>query len=133
MWNTYVQTVKPIKAVRIALRYINRIMIPLPIDSFKEYILTTPEIAPDLPQGLSQFFMRLIIPDSEINAIAVITQTMEEPKGGYLPYIFDIDVFKEQAYDVAGTEMWNDFEKLRMFKNGIFFKSTTDKAKELFK
>jgi len=29
--------------------------------------------------------------------------------------------------------MWEDFEKLRDFKNDIFFNSVTEKAKELFR
>lgn len=137
LWNKYLQIAKPAKVVRIALRYINRIELPLPMKDFKEYILTTPEIAPELPQGLQGFFMQLIIPDTDIpniGAIATITQTMESPtQDSKLPYIFDIDVFKQQHYEVAGTEMWNDFENLRVFKNAIFFKSITNKTKELFR
>ena len=40
---------------RLALRYINRIDIPLPISDLKEYMRTTPEISLDLPQQMSSF------------------------------------------------------------------------------
>jgi uncharacterized protein (TIGR04255 family) len=50
-----------------------------------------------------------------------------------VPLIFDIDVFREAAFDVKGEELWQAFEKLRDLKNNIFFKSITPKAKELFR
>lgn len=134
LWNSYFKLANPVKVTRIALRYINRIEIPLPINNFKEYILTTPEIAPDLPQGLSQFFMNIVIPNHKIEATAIINQTMENSTPTQkLPYIFDIDVWKATNYEGNKEEMWNEFEKLRIFKNDIFFKSITDKTKELFK
>lgn len=134
LWEFYSRVANPIKVVRIAVRYINRIEVPLPMENFREYILTSPEIAPNLPQGLSHFFMRLEIPNSKIQATAIITQTMETiTKSQTLPLILDIDVIKEKDYVNGTAAMWNDFEELRIFKNEIFFNSLTDKAKELFK
>jgi len=136
LWDSYFKIAKPIKVIRIALRYINRIELPLPIKDFKEYILTTPEIAPKLPQGLAHFFMQLVIPNHEIGATATITQTIENPLPAAthkFPYIFDIDVWKETLYEGNNKEMWDEFEKLRIFKNEIFFNSITQKTEELFK
>lgn len=134
LWDLYFQLTSPIKITRIALRYINRIEIPLPMKDFKEYILTVPEIAPKLPQGLANFFMRLEIPNPDIEAIAIITQTMENlTEDQRLPLIFDIDVFQNKTYSDNKTEMWEEFEKLRLFKNDLFFNSITKKTEELFK
>ena len=133
LWNLYFQICNPVKITRIALRYINRIEIPLPIKDFKEYILTTLEIAPKLPQGLSSFFMQLVIPNPDIEANAIITQTMENPTGNRLPLILDIDVSRETNYTDNKAEMWDEFKKLRSFKNEIFFNSITNETKELFK
>ena len=134
LWNLYFQVTNPVKITRIALRYINRIEIPLPMGEFKEYILTVPEIAPDLPQGLSQFFMQLVIPNNSINAVAIINQTMElVTPTQKLPLIFDIDISKVVDYKGDNIKMWEDFDSLRMFKNEIFFKSITKKTEELFK
>lgn len=136
LWDLYFNIANPIKVIRIALRYINRIEIPLPIKDFKEYILTTPEIAPKLPQGLAHFFMQLVIPNHEIGATATISQTMENPPPAVfhkLPYIFDIDVWKETLHEGNKQEMWDEFEKLHIFKNEIFFNSITKKTEELFK
>lgn len=134
LWDIYSQVTNPVRISRIALRYINRIEIPLPFKDFKEYILTAPEIAPKLPQVLNHFFMRLEIPNPDIHAIALITQTMENPtESQRLPLILDIDVFSKIGFVNSDEEMWNEFEKLRKFKNDVFFNSITEKTKELFK
>jgi uncharacterized protein (TIGR04255 family) len=134
LWQHYVQIASPESVTRVALRYINRIEIPLPIRDFKDYILTTPEIAPDLPQGLGSFFMRLVIPDPKAQAVAVVTQTVEsvDESSNRLPLIFDIDVFRMAAFGVQDEALWEMCEQLHDLKNEIFFKSITPKAKELF-
>jgi uncharacterized protein (TIGR04255 family) len=134
LWDLYCEVTNLKKVTRIALRYINRIEVPLPMDDFKEYLFTTPEVAPKLPQGLAHFLFRLVIPNDEIGATAAIVETMEKATpDNKLPLILDIDVWQLKAYEDQLQEMWEEFEKLRIFKNDIFFNSTTEKAKELFK
>ncbi len=131
LWQYYKDMASPENITRLSLRYINRLEIPLPIRDFKDYILTTPEIAPELPQQLSSALMRLVLPIS--NHVAIVTQTFDTPSNtNILPLILDIDVFHERVYAVDSEEIWEVFEELRILKNDIFFKSITDKAKELF-
>ncbi len=136
LWNRYLEIAKPKNTTRLALRYINQIDIPLPFGDFKEYILTVPEIAPGLPNVLSEFVMRLVIPIEEIKCNAIVLETMKpiETKNNqrFLPLIFDIDVFKLILLDPTSNEIWDIMSRLRKFKNDIFFKSLTEKAKELF-
>jgi uncharacterized protein (TIGR04255 family) len=132
-WYRFCAITTPEIVPRVALRYINRLQIPLPISDFLDYIRTVPEVAPQLPQGLSSFLMRLVIPALHRNAIAIVTEAMEPPQAKTVPLIFDIDVFEEGAFDVQGTEMWDAYAQLREFKNEIFFGSITEKAAELFK
>lgn len=78
--------------------------------------------------------MRLEIPNPDIEATAIITQTMDKPtRSPKLPLILDIDVIKNTDYVENLAKMWEDFENLRDFKNDIFFNSITEKTKELFK
>jgi uncharacterized protein (TIGR04255 family) len=78
--------------------------------------------------------MQLVLPNNDIGATATIVQTMEKPTPeDKLPLIFDIDVWRLAKYTDNTATMWDEFEKLRDFKNNIFFSSITDKAKELFK
>ncbi len=134
LWEGYVAICKPVKVVRIALRYINRFEVPLPLGDFREYILTSPEVASGLPQGLSAFFMRIELHNEDIPAAAIITETMENvSESRKLPLILDIDVIKKNDYLPTDKSIWSDFDKIRDFKNKIFFESITDKARGLFK
>src|SRR2546427_3276739 len=131
-WRAYAELAKPETISRIALRYINRIEVPLPVQDFREYVLTTPEIGPGLPQGLSNFLMRLELPDPRSGSTAIITETMEPPKDGRLPLILDIDVIRETPFDPRSEDYWEVFEQLHDFASEIFFRTVTDKARELF-
>jgi uncharacterized protein (TIGR04255 family) len=134
LWRHYSEVTSPEVITRLGLRYINRIEIPLPFLDFKEYILTTLEIAPGLPPAMRTFFMRMEIPEPSLDAHIIITQTIEPvTEDKKLPLIFDIDVFREGLFDVRSGDIWTIFEGLRNLKNDIFFKSLTDKAKNLFR
>lgn len=135
LWGQFVEVAKPIGIGRLALRYINRIEIPLPVGDLKEYIITGPEIARDLPQGLANFFMRLMIPSIDARAVAIVTLTMEAPTTmeGPLPIIFDIDAFREESLEPESGEISKTLEYLHEFKNNIFFGSITEECKKLFR
>ncbi len=134
LWELYVNITKPVNITRVALRYINLVEIPLPIKDFKDYFLTGPEVAPGLPQGLSEFFIRLVVPDPATHNVAIITETVDQSKLNekILPLIFDIDVFRLMNITADDKRLWEIFESLRMYKDKVFMSSFTDKAKELF-
>jgi uncharacterized protein (TIGR04255 family) len=132
-WERYRSLARPETITRVALRYINRIEVPVSARDFKEYLLTTPEIAPGLSQGLAGFFMRIVIPLDSFGCTAIVTETMEEPKSGRLPLILDIDVFVEEALAPDAEEVWQVLETLRAAKNEVFFKSITPRTRELFR
>ena len=75
-WHHYVALAKPVRATRIGARSLNRIPIPLPA-KLEEYLLTYPELASALPQGLADFMMRLVIPLER--GMGIITQLVEHP------------------------------------------------------
>ena len=135
-WDTYREVMSPTRIVRLAVRYINRIELELPITDFQDYIRTVPQIADGIPQGLTEFFFRVVVPNPDDDQIqAIITSTIEKPEQDRktLPYIFDIDAFTPVDLDPSDEKLWPTLEKLRDFKNLIFFLSTTEKAKELFR
>ena len=135
LWENYKEVAKPKSVTRIALRYINRLELPLPFKDFKEYIMTIPEMAPEVPQGLSSYFMRLVIPDPDSQSVGIVTEVMEPVVQGkeILTIIFDIDVFQEKILEPESAEIWSILEALRNLKNRIFFKSITPKTEELFR
>jgi uncharacterized protein (TIGR04255 family) len=100
---------------------------------FSDY-LTAPPVVPDgLPQGVSSFLTRVVIHEPSTGANAVITQALEPVGGEVAPVILDIDVFKLRPEGIEENDAWDTIEKLRHFKNQIFFQSITEKLKEMYK
>jgi uncharacterized protein (TIGR04255 family) len=133
LWDLYYDLTSPIQISRIALRYINNLKIPLPIDDFKKYLVTFPIVPEGLPQGISSFLTRIVLPNDSIPATAIITQGLEmiQISSDFAPVILDIDVFK-QSEEIKNKKLWDLFEKLRQFKNDIFFKSITNELRSLY-
>jgi uncharacterized protein (TIGR04255 family) len=133
LWSKYIEIAKPRNVTRLALRYINRIELPLPFSNFKEYILTIPEIGPNIPNELFSLFAKLTIPNEKINAMAIVTEAMENQERNILPFVFDIDVFRNINLAPTDPRIESIMNELREFKNQIFLNSITSKAKEFFK
>lgn len=136
LWAMYRGAVRPEEIRRIALRYVNRLELPLPIHDFKEYLRIKPDIPDDLPHAVSALFMRLEVPQPR-GAIAIISETIEQVEerssGHVLPFILDIDVIRQETVAPDAGDLWEKFEHLRDIKNQIFFGTITPKAEALFK
>lgn len=133
LWTIFADAVSPETIKRVALRYINRLEVPQDLKDFNEYLTMPPNVPAALPQALSSFLTRMVIPDDSLKATAIITQALEtsaNPKT--VPIILDIDVFREYDYDPKGSEVWDYLEQLRVLKNKIFFESITEKIAEMY-
>lgn len=132
LWQLYKNIASPESITRVALRYINNLNIPMPIRDFGDYLTAPPAVPEELPQGVSSFLTRVVIHESSIGASAIITQALEQIITDTAPIILDIDVFKLQPKGIEEKDAWETIEKLRHFKNRIFFKSITKKLKEMY-
>jgi len=132
LWGLYSIKCLPELITRIAVRYINRLDLPLPIEDFADYLTAPPSVPDSLPQGVSQFLTRVVINDADITAN--IIQTMKSsPEADHIGVILDIDVFKlKEETGFEESSIWPEFEKLRDFKNRIFFESITEKTARLY-
>ena len=135
LWAHYVKVARADRVTRVGLRYINRIELPLLLDDFKDYILTKPDIAPGLPRAVATYALQMVLRDVQPGIGVTINQGLD-PGGATtetLPLIFDIDAFTNVDLAAGDDEVWKLVERLRMVKNEVFFKSLTEKAKELFR
>lgn len=133
LWGDYCEVAQPSRVTRIAVRYINRLELPIPVGDFRQWLKTVPDVAPDLPQRLAGFFLKLHIPFEDPKGYVNIIQTMEA--GGdeeSVPLVFDIDAFVPVDYKPEDGQIWKRLEDLRAIKNRVFFGSITDKLKERF-
>lgn len=135
LWEIYSDTVKNATVIRIAVRYINKINFPAPTLDFDEYLTAGPKIPEKLPQGLTEFLTRTVVPFHDYEATAILIQAFEppQPASTVLPVVLDIDVFHEGAYDSQGIQFWKILEDLRGLKNKIFFAAITETTLGLIK
>jgi uncharacterized protein (TIGR04255 family) len=134
LWEIYKDVCKPAFVTRAAVRYINRIDIPIKGQiELQEYLKTIPEVASDLPQkNLSSFFMQLQIPQEDLNCMLIINETLTlPPSPGFISVILDIDLFRQQSWKSDDEDIWRFLAQLRERKNLIFRKSITEKTEEL--
>ncbi len=131
-WKFYKEITKP-SITRVALRYINNLQIPMPINDLSQFLTSPPNVPKGLPQGINSFLTRIVLSDDKINANIIITQALDkiiDPK--VAPVILDIDVFKLKQDGFSENEAWSVIEELRSIKNEVFFQSITQKLKELY-
>lgn len=131
LWKLYLSKAEPEVITRIAVRYINRLELRLPINDFSEYITAPPTVPDSLPQEVSQFLTKVVIHEGDITAN--IIQTLDKsPKPDHIRIILDIDVFIFNELGIRMEDIWTDFEKLHKMKNRIFFESITEKTARLY-
>lgn len=134
LWDKYRAVAKPANITRIALRYVNRLDLPLPVKDFSDYLRTAPQLSSDLPQGLTAYFMQLQLPMPDIRGACVINQTIIEPpvKPNTVALVLDIDVFRDEDLPATEARLWTQLEQLRRAKNFVFESCITDEARRLF-
>lgn len=134
LWIIYRDAAKPRRITRVALRYINRIDIPDSPAELKDYFRTSPEVASELPQSMSGFFMQLVLPLEDVRASVNIVQTIvEPPRPGVVSVVLDLDFFRTAELPESDEDLWKLFEELRSKKNFVFEACITEKTKELIR
>jgi uncharacterized protein (TIGR04255 family) len=136
LWQRYVALTHPASVQRVALRYLNRIALPLPLHDLRDYCLLFPDVPAALPQGMSEFFLRVALPVPDAPCASFVTLTFEPPTpaAAVLNLIFDNEAAYVFGLLAVNTEaIWSKLAVLRDLKNKVFDASFTEKAKELFR
>lgn len=136
-WSTLLEVSGLASVSRVAVRYINEIIIPLPVGDFDEYLTCPPTVPPALPQAISEFLTRVVIPDPINQAVSIVTQALQVAPSfvdgkPVVPVILDIDVFRTGGMPAAGDQIWGVLDILHEQKNKMFFEHLTEKAVEMF-
>jgi uncharacterized protein (TIGR04255 family) len=132
LWRFYVEAAKPLDVTRLAVRYINRLRLPAPVQ-LREYLEAPPVLPAPIPQTIREFLTRVVIVDSERDASAIITQALEANLDATsTPVLLDIDAFREATVVPDDPSMPRIFEQLRRLKNDIFYASITEKTVEMY-
>lgn len=133
LWQLYVTKAHPAEVIRVAVRYINRLRIPVPAE-LREYLEAPPTLPPPSPQRLRQFLCRIAVDDPVRDASAVVVQASEALIGQQaIVLLIDIDAFKDDlSLGPTDPSLHETFMQLRDLKNEIFFASITEKAVEMY-
>lgn len=138
LWEKFVAYLGDVKVNRIAVRYINELKLSLPIGDFEEYLTCPPKVPTGLPQALSGFLYKAIIPDEAMDCVSVVTQAMEGPPvegatGAAITILLDIDVYRQAGIGIAQADkIWDGLARLREQKNRMFFEHLTEKTVEMY-
>lgn len=135
-WDLYESVLCPRRITRVSVRYINRVDIPAPSGSGVDldvYFRTAPKIAPELPQTMNTYFVRVELPIRGSNGILIITETAVPPVSpNVISALLDLDAIVQNAdLDVAGA--WRTIDELRDEKNFAFEACITDATRDLIK
>jgi uncharacterized protein (TIGR04255 family) len=135
LWNAFVASYRPATVVRVAVRYINRIVVPSSTAKFDEYFTLYPTAPPGVLDEVTGCFMQIASPQRDIaeNAAAVINFALEpNTLPGNLSFLLDFDVYSTCRCDPTSPEIWELLGRLRARKNELFESSITDKSRGLF-
>jgi uncharacterized protein (TIGR04255 family) len=133
LWSLYADVAGPAAVIRVALRYINRLELPLAVgDEFRKYLTTPPELPDEAPQKMSSFLSRTVAHD-DTGATAVVTQKLDTvPGAGAVPVLVDLDVFFSKEIAPTSADLRPYLEMLRELKNRLFFSLITEDTVKLY-
>jgi uncharacterized protein (TIGR04255 family) len=134
-WELYVRETSPQEITRLAVRYINQIVIRATSVELNDYFTAAPQIPKKFRyQDLENFFSRVAIPIKDLNATAVVTHA---PSPRTFPntvtVILDIEIFRQQKTPIDTAMIWETLDRFRDIKNNVFEESLRAEAKKLFK
>ncbi|CAN5461990.1 TIGR04255 family protein [soil metagenome] len=135
VWGMYEVTAVPLEVSRIAVRYINRLLLPVPLSNPEEYLKAPPMTAEGWPRDMSAFLSRVVMHDPESEIMVNVIQALEPQAPGQsnVTLLFDIDAYEDVSLPADDVTIKGRFDELREMKNRVFFKGLTQKAIDLFR
>jgi len=135
-YREYVKVAKIEEVSRIAVRFINRLALPLAdVGDFSPYLAAPPPFPKEIPALIANFLTQLQVREPDTSIQAVVNQTIHQGGtviAGSVPVILDFDVSEVASLPIDPDQLLPRFAALRNFKNRLFFASITERAAKLF-
>jgi uncharacterized protein (TIGR04255 family) len=130
-WQRYKEATLPSRITNVGVRYVNRIVIQNPRVEINDYLRTTVDISPYLPQSIERYFAQISFPIAAFGVQATVTTALDDPRVPQATaLILDIDVSHKVDLDPTSDSFDNDltaeFSTLRAAKNYVFEACITD-------
>lgn len=132
LWAAYREHVRPVRVRRAAVRYINRIDLPLPIHEVRDFLPLIPPLPAEIPNELIGFFFQLRVAASAAGVNVIINHALVPPtRPGVASFILDIDVFQVMDFGIDEDLLWRSLDELHRIENNTFEGSITNKIREI--
>jgi uncharacterized protein (TIGR04255 family) len=134
IWELYRSTFRPESITRVAIRYINTILLSVGPETRLERVFTRPPMEPEgMSEVLSSFLNRSVIEDPPSQASVIVTLASQSPvPPSTFPVILDIEAVRQAEFAVSDSSIWDYLEILRDLKNAAFFGSLTEEQVGLY-
>ena len=120
------------KAVRLGLRYINKIQCK-PETPLNEVFNMHPVLPAGISPHVKNIIMRMEFPTENADELCLVLITSAQTDNpAYSPMILDIDVVRKDNLPTSLDGVIHAFDQMRVTKNAFFEKILTDSIKETF-
>jgi uncharacterized protein (TIGR04255 family) len=128
IWFSYVEASKPHALTRAAVRFINRIRVPEPIDDFRHFVTVYPSTPWQLTSPPAGMFLQLrrALDDG---VSMVINEAVLASSPAEVAIVLDFDVFSEGERKFDAEGIWNHIEQLHVLADEAFESSITDRVR----
>lgn len=132
-WNQYVAIAEPQEVTRVAVRYINRFPIEVPVDLGNVFTVQL-ELPTSIEGVVVDFLYRATFRDAKSGKMCSMTLTGERRPPNDADVIFDIDCFEKGNFAPTDPVLWEQvLPALRELKNRVFFSGIKPAMLERFK
>ena len=135
-WKHFVAVAAPLQIRAVRLRYINRILIPMPESrlDLNEYLKVGPRLADEDRLTFTAFLNQYTAEESGTgNQVSIVLTTQPHEAKDQLPLIFDITAGSGQRAEVQDWAwLLGTIQALRALKNRVFRNTLTEQCLNLF-
>lgn len=125
LWTAYAEYCHPESVPRVAVRYINKIVLP-DFKSLAERLAWVPNLPPEVPGTLATSLIRVETHEDETRITSIVTQSIEKGLTSTFSALLDTDVFQQAEFVERLEEIPEVLASLRQVKNRVFFSCLTD-------
>jgi uncharacterized protein (TIGR04255 family) len=131
LWTIYQSLLDPLCINRAALRYINKIELPINCE-ISDFLNLHPALSPSMPQRLEGFSVRIQLTHHDIQSVSLINEsTVSTTNPDIVPVLLDMDLFRIVELPKDESELWVLIEALHAKQNDLFEACITDRVREL--
>ena len=134
-WRLFAQLTNPIQMRRVALRYINRILLPLVGGKIRleEFLAISPRLPDEKNLEFVSFLRQHAAIEKSTGHELTIVLTTQPAEAEHLPLIFDITAAHAMATEPENWEaVLKQLTSLRSLKNRVFKNTLTEECLKLF-